>query len=459
MTSLADGQTGNNARALALAGSTGGEKPEASASMRQLLKGPILFGLVVAGLFFVAGGLWAATAPLSSGAVASGQVSADGANPAIQHLEGGIVGAVYVREGQQVSAGDLLVSLISTRAEAGLSAQREEWLRLLVRRARLTALVDGADSIVVPPELEQYASAGMQEYWTSESKLFESQRTSYRQQISIYDRQIEQFNSEISALQAEIKGLEAQIGFIDLEIQDKQRLLDQQLIARSEVLTLQRQQASIAAAIASNQSQIARVNQSIEEVRLAKLQEYEAQLDAATREAADVNNSLAQIEQELVAATDQVSRTEVRSPVDGVVLNMRHERAGGVVAPGATIMDIVPLNDDMVILAKLNPQDIDSVSVGLKSHVTLVPFASRNELPLNGEVMQVGADSITDERTGQAYYEVRVRVPSEELAKHADMYMSPGMPADVTIVTGERTMLQYLVDPFVRSVRRAFVHD
>jgi HlyD family type I secretion membrane fusion protein len=141
------------------------------------------------------------------------------------------------------------------------------------------------------------------------------------------------------------------------------------------------------------------------------------------------------------------------------VLNLRSQTTGGVIRAGDPIMDIVPLDDDLIVVAKLSPRDIDAVTVGLRAHLTLVPFASRNSLPLNGEVTQIAADATVDERTGASYYEMRVRVPAEELASHDGMYLSPGMPADVTVVTGERTMLQYLTQPFLRSLGDAFVYD
>ena len=432
---------------------------KAAISLGSLLRGPMVFGLLIVFVFFGLFGAWAAMAPLSSGTIAPGRVSPDSANPAVQHLEGGIIDVIHVRTGQQVRAGDLLVTLASTRAQAGLSAQRQDWLQLLIVQAQVNALIQGLDTMPVPEELADYPWAKLDEVLASQQDLFNSRRTSFTQQEEILDSKIEQFGSEITALRAQNDGLAQQVLLIGLELVDKQRLLEQQLISRSVVWELQRQQAALNASIGANEANIARAKLAIDETRLTKLQEAAAFEGELANERTDVSNRLRQLEQELVASSDQVGRTEIRSPVDGVVLNMRFERAGGVVGPGETIMDIVPLNEDMIVLARLAPNDIDSVEVGLKAHLTLAPFANRNALPLNGQVVQVAADSTTDERTGAAYYEVRVRVPLEEIAQHDGMYLSPGMPADVTIVTGERTMLQYLVEPFLRSVRNAFVYD
>jgi HlyD family type I secretion membrane fusion protein len=424
-----------------------------------LLRGPTVFGIAIVVLFFGLFGVWAAMAPLSSGAIASGVVSPDSANPAVQHLEGGIIEAIHVRTGEQVKAGQLLMTLQATRAQAGLTAQQQQMLRLQIVNARVNALLQGLDSMPVPAELADYPSAELDEFVASQKSLFESRRILFAQQNEIFERQKEQFGSEIDALRAQNDGLTQQVLLIGLELIDKQRLLDQQLIQRSEVLELQRLQAAHSSTVAANEANIARAGQRIQEIELAMLQEAEAFRREVASEGTDVNNQIAQLKQELVASSDQVARNDVRSPVDGVVLNMRHERAGGVVAPGETIMDIVPLNEGMVMLVRLAPNDIDSVAVGLTAHVTLAPFANRNALPLNGEVIQVAADSTVDERSGMAFYEVRVQVSPEEIARHDGMYLSPGMPADVTIVTGERTMLQYLLEPFLRSVRNAFVYD
>ncbi len=432
---------------------------EGPVDIRGLLRGPSRLGIAAVVAFFVGLGGWAATAPLSSGAVAPGIVSPDSNRKLIQHLEGGIIRIVHVREGQRVKAGDPLITLEEARAAASFSAREQQWLRLLLVQARLAAQEQGHDALQLPAEVVGLSNAGLDDYIETQRALLASRQTSARQETAIYERKIEQLRSEIASIEAESEGMATQRQLIEKELADKQTLLAAQLIPQSSVLGLQREAARLDSAVASNTARIARAGQSIEETRLAILQAREMYLDAVAQESTSVNNELAQLDEDMVASGDVLRRTSITSPVDGIVLNFRNQTPGGVIRAGEPIMDVVPVDDDPIIIARLQPRDIDVVHAGLKAQVTLLPFASRNSLPLNGEVVQVAPDSTLDEATRQYHYEIRVRVSVEELAKHKGFYMSPGMPADVTVVTGERTMLQYLLDPFVRSIKSAFVYD
>lgn len=433
--------------------------PEVPPGIGELLRGPVALGTAVIVFFFVVLGGWAALSPLSSGAIAPGMVSPDSNRKVIQHLEGGIIRTVHVREGQTVKAGDPLITLESTRAEATFSSREEQWLRLIVMRARLEAQARGATEMQLPAEVTRVTDGGFLDFVETQKQLFTIRQTTISQQEEIFGRQIEQLGSEIDSVTAENDGMGRQIALLTQELADKESLLDSQLISRSVVLDLQREKARLESAIASNGARIARANQSIEETKLSLLQAREKYRDQVAEESTRTNNEIAQIDEDMISTGDVLRRTEIVSPVDGVVLNFRNQTTGGVIRPGEAIMDVVPVDEDMIIVARLPPKDIDVVHVGLPAHVTLVPFANRNTLPLNGEVTQVAADSTLDEATRQYYYEVRVRIGVDELARHDGFYMSPGMPADVTVVTGERTMVQYLIDPFIRSIRSAFVAD
>ena len=427
-------------------------KPASAGSdgIRPLMRGPALFGLVTVLLFFGVFGGWAALAPLASGAVAPGVVSPDSSRKVIQHLEGGIISVLHVREGQRVARGDPLVTLEATRAEASFSSRREQWLRLLVVRARLEAHVLGRGELVLPAQVAESSTPALEDFVATQTQLFAIRQSTLAQQQQIHQRQVEQLESEIASLRAENQGLQRQAALIAAEFNP---------ITSPQVTALQREQARLMSAVASNDARIAQAGQSIEEVRLQQLQTADKFRDEVAQESTQVNNELAQLDEDMVSTQDVLQRTEIQSPVDGIVLNLRNQTTGGVIRPGDPIMDIVPLGEDLVILARLAPKDIDVVKVGLPAQVTLLPFASRNALPLHGEVTQVAADSTLDEATRQTYYEIRIRVAAAELARHDGFYLSPGMPADVTVVTGERTMLEYLLEPFLRSLRSAFVYD
>lgn len=424
----------------------------------RLMRGPALFGIVTILGFFGAFGYWAATAPLSSGTIASGVVGPNEKTPVVQHREGGIVSTIHVREGELVEKGQLLISLDATQAQANYDALRKDWLRLQVRLARIEAQTVGAERVTLPPEAASETSPELKDFVDAQLRLFEVRRNTLDQQAEIYQRQQEQLRSEIAAIVAENTGLSTQMQLVQDEFGDKSSLLASQLISRSDVQSLERELARLASVIASNEARMLRAEQSIEENKLKILQMQEAFRDQVAQENTDVNNQIAQTDEKLIAAADILRRTQIHSPAAGRVQNLQFT-SDGVIGAGAKIMDIVPSDGDFIVLARLQPKDRSAVDAGLAAHLTLVPFANRNALPLNGIVEEVAADTVADERTNLPYYEVRVRVPAEEVAKHEGMYMAPGMPADVTIVTGERTMVQYLAEPFLRSFRNAFVYD
>ena len=422
-----------------------------------LMRGPLMFSIAIVVLFIGGFGAWAGLVPLSSGAIAHGLVSPEGTVRAVQHLEGGIISVLHVREGQMVGEGDPLVTLQSVRAEASYEAQDNERRRLLVVRSRLLAQMSGESQMSIPQEVLVASNIDLLAFADAQVRLFESRGVSLTQQQAIYSRQKEQLGSEIRAIDAQNSGLDVQLQLINEELADKESLAAQQLVSRSVVQALRRQQATLVSEIAANDARIARAEQNIEEITLSSLQVRVSFEDQVAEELSQVNNQIAQLDEEIRAANDVLRRTRVFSPVSGIVQNLLTETPGGVIAPGERIMEIVPVDEEMVVIAQLAPRDIDAVRIGMKAHLTLLPFASRNALPLNGEVTQISADSTQDERTGQWYYEVQVTVPAEQLALHEGMYMSPGMPADVTVVTGERTMLQYLLEPVLRSFQSAFV--
>lgn len=423
------------------------------------LKGPFWTGIFIVLLFFGVFGGWAAVAPLSSGAIAVGVVNPNSSRQVIQHLEGGIVRTIHVREGQRVRAGDPLITLEDTRAAAAFSASRDQYLRLLVIRARLDAHNQGAQVMTMPAEVAGNNDPDLAAFIANQKHLFETEARTQQQQADIYARRIEQLQSEINAVASENDGLRTQKSLVDADLVDVESLLEKQLVPRAQASALRREQARLIAAIGSGEAQIARANQAIEEAKLSVLRARESFLIEIADDASEINNQIVVIEQDLESGEDVLRRTVIASPMDGIVLDMRVRTVGGIVRPGETIMEVVPVDDDMIIVARLSPRDIDLVHQGLEARVTLLPFASRNLLPLKGEVIDVGADSVFDEAARQYYYEIRIRVPASEVEKHAGLFMSPGMPADVTVVTGARTMLQYLAEPLSRAIRNAFVYD
>ena len=440
-------------------GSAHPSKTQAPASISGLMRGPIILGAVIVILFFGVFGTWAALAPLSSGAIAPGVVNPSFSTRPIQHEIGGSIAAVHVIEGEAVEAGQLLVTLEPTQAEAAYALRVERWMRLLVTRARLLAQTLGEKALQQPAELPASLSVELEQFIATQRALLSISVEQLANDRVIAAQRVAQLDSQRQAIQAEIDALASQQALVNSELTDKQALLEQQLVTRAAVQAVQREFARLSGDIASRTAQLAEIQQSISEVETTALQALEQRRNEVAKESMEVNNQIAMLEEELASTRDTLDRTEIYSPVAGRVHDLRFAAADAVVGPREKIMEIVPADDELVVLARVAPSDIDLVHRGLKARLSLVPFANRNSLPLHGEVSEVAATVTVDERgTQPPYYQVRITIAQSELERN-DVYLTPGMPADVTIITGERTMLQYLTDPFLRSLRNAFIYD
>jgi len=433
--------------------------PEGDApSLGKLLRLPVLFGAAVVTVFFGVFGLWAGLAPLASGAVASGVVEADTGAQVVQHLEGGIIRALNVSQGDQVNEGDVLLMLEPTRAAAQFSADRQRWLRFLVVRARLEAQSRNAEGMDLPAEVRNADSPALSQFVEAQRRAFETRLSRYESEMEILRRQIEQVHNQTAAIESQNEGLTRQLDLVEQQVSDLSRLVEQGLESRSRLLQRQEQQAQLEAEIAANRARLAEARNSIAEREQEVLRAQYTYQNEVAGELTQVNNDIAQVDESLVSTRDVLDRTRITSPVGGTVTNLEFHTTGGVIGPGDPIMEVVPNDADRIIVARVSPQDIDVVRTGLVANVHLLPFQNRNRLPLKGEVIQVAPDSVQDENSGELYYEVRIEVSAEEIARQQGIYLGPGMPAEVIIVAGEQTMLQYLFNPVLQSLRRAFVY-
>jgi HlyD family type I secretion membrane fusion protein len=430
--------------------------------LRRSLNSIWWLGLVVIVVFVIGGGVWAAVAPLASAAIAPGVVSPDSSRKTIQHLEGGIIREINVRQGDEVKAGQVLIRLEIVQATAAFSARREQWLRLQGMRARLTAHEAERESFDIAPllALATAEDAEFRGFIENQARLFAVRRQGIAERTDILRQQIRQLQAEIEARKSENRGLAEQIRLLEEEERDKLELLRRNLLRRPEILALQRLMAETRARMGANDAEMARANQKIGEVELTINATYTEFRREVTDQLMRINTELSQLEEQITASGDVLKRTDIVAPVDGTVLNVKFATIGGVIRPGDAVLDIVPKGDDLVIDAKLAPTDIDVVYPGLEAQVHLLPFVSRYFPMLKGTVTRVSADSIVEQQTGQRYYEMKVRVDRDQLerAKY-NMHLTPGMPAEVLVITGSRSTLEYIIEPISRSFRRAFRED
>ncbi len=420
------------------------------------IRGPVTLGLAVVFLFFGVFGAWAALAPLQSAAIAPGVVSVDSSRKTVQHLEGGIVGEIMVREGEEVKAGQVLIKLQEIQARATNELLRGRLITATSRQARLEAERTGRDQIVFPDWLTAEAEdATAKELMASQYSIFEARRESLRGQVAILEQRISQFDEEIGGLKGQIAAEDRQIRLIAEEVRDLQKLVKKGLARRPRLLELERQAAEIQGSRHQNQARLARVRQQIGEAKL-RISELQTQRDnEIVEELREVQSELLDLTERMRASSDVLSRTEIRAPISGTVVGLQVHTAGGVIAPREQLMDIVPSEDSLIVEARVNPVDIDVVRQGLPARVIFSAFSQRNQLPLDGIVTSVSADSLLDDRSGESYYLARVALTGDFRAVLDGAELTPGMQADVIIVTGERTALQYLMKPLLQSFNRA----
>lgn len=429
-----------------------------AAQLRRMLQPLVIVGGLIIAMFFGGLGGWAATAPLSSAAVASGVISPKGSRRAVQHLEGGIIKEIMVKEGSEVAAGQPLIVLHDTQAKAQFQANQSTWLRLMAIKARLTALQADQAELDLSSKLETYASADpeYQAFLDSQRDLFRTKKQGHEGRKSVLETQRQQLIEQLEGVKAERVGNDRQLELITSEL-DGLLGAPPGTIRKSRIMEMQRMQAEVSSKTANSRASIASVKQKVAEVDLAIINAENEYRDKLADEIMRINAELAQVTERVVAGRDVLTRTVISAPVDGIVADMKFKTLGGVIKPGDVLMHIVPTKEDLVIDARLQPIDRDVVLIGQTAQVNLLAYVQRNLPILEGEVTFVSADTLTDERTGEPFYETRISIDRAKLdAVAPNIDLAPGMPADVLILTGARPTVLYIFEPILRSLNRAF---
>ncbi|MCP1335907.1 HlyD family type I secretion periplasmic adaptor subunit [Futiania mangrovi] len=462
------------ARLRSLLGTTGlsglfsgraGEDERKAAGAKSVRKVPVdPWPTAAAGVLVVALGLggftaWAGTAQLAAGAIAQGMVTSATKRKTVKHLEGGIVAEIRVQEGDSVKAGDVLFTLEDTRARATMELLEAQVMAERAAEARLLAERDGADTLEIPLEVGEAAEAGnprAQAAMASQMSLFSARNEQLGGQIDILESRIEQYEQQIEGTRAEQQAAEEQTRIIREELEGLQKLLAAGHTNRTRVLALERAVAELEGQRGSRIARISQAKVAIGEARIQMIQVREDYRRRVLEELRETQDRLVDLEQRLKSARDVYERLVIRAPIDGTVLRSAVNTVGGVVSPGEPLMDIAPAEDDLTIEARIRPTDIDIVHAGLPAQIRITAFDQRMTPPLDGTVVQVAPDIVTDQQTGVSYYVARIAVPDEELAGLQDAQLVAGMPAEIVVAAQERTALDYLLDPVRHILQRAF---
>jgi HlyD family type I secretion membrane fusion protein len=417
---------------------------------------------LAAGIFMAVAGFggfsaWATLAPLSSAAVAPGIVTADTNRKTVQHLDGGVISEILVRDGDRVEAGQVLMRLDDLETRSVVTLLEGQRRAYAAQEARLLAEQRHADRLIFPAPLTALRTdPEMDEILSGQERIFDSRRASLRGRITVTRQRIAQYDAQIGALNAQLASGRGQSALIREELVGVQELADKGLERKPRLLALKRQAVDLEGEQGEYANRIAQAREAIAESELEIIRmEADDQREVAT-ELREVQMRLAEVREKLASAQVRQGRRDVVAPEAGTVVHMRYFSPGAVVSPGGPIVDLVPRDDRLVIEAKVRPTDIDVVHVGLPAKVIFSAFKMRTTPQLEGTVSLVSADAMTEERTGVTYYTARIAVDAKELAKLGTRQLQPGMPAETMIVTGERTMMEYLLQPVSDTFRAAF---
>jgi len=423
-----------------------------SRSIRRHLVAALGVGVVLIGGV----GAWATTATLYGAVVSHGSFVVDSYLKKVQHPTGGIVGEILVQEGERVKAGDVLLRLDATQTRASLAIVSKRLDELTARLARLEAERDDAQEIDFPADLlSRQNDAAVATPLHSERRLFTFRRIAREGKKAQLAERIAQYEHEIAGLKMQELAYERGLTVLNKEIEALRSLFEQGIVNTQRLNALETQAATFGGERGEKIAYQAQVAGRISEVTLQILaidQELKAEVG---RELREIQAQIGEAVEHKVAAEDALKRINIIAPQAGIVHQLAVHTVGGVITPAQTIMSIVPESDQLALEVKISPQDIDQITLGQQAVLRLSAFNQRTTPELNGHVSRIAADLTRDERSGLAWYLVRISVPARELARLENLTLVPGMPSEALIQTGERTALSYLIKPLSDQINRA----
>jgi HlyD family secretion protein len=426
-----------------------GEQP----SIRRHLVGGTVVAMVLAGGL----GGWAATTELSGAVVASGTLVVNSNVKKVQHLNGGIVAELPVREGALVRGGDVVMRLDDTMTRSNLAIVIKSMDDMLARKARLVAERDGGENVAFPPKLiERIAEPDVAGAIESEARLFALRSSSRTGQKSQLTRRIGQLEEEIRGHVALQDAKSEEIDLIGRELDGVRQLWEKKLVQVNRLTALERETARLKGERAQSIATTAQARGKVSEIELQIIQIDQDLSSEVARELREVESKLGELIERRVAAEDQLKRIDIRAPQDGIVHQLSVHTIGGVINAGDVIMLIVPQADSLSVEAKVPPQEIDQLHIGQPAGLRFSAFNQRTTPEISGNVDRIAADVSADQRTGQNFYTVRVAVTRDELAKLGDVKLVPGMPVELFAKTYDRTVMSYFVKPLHDQLARAF---
>ncbi len=413
----------------------------------------LVFGIIAA---------WSAFARLATGVSVPGQVMVEANKKVIQHLEGGIVESINVKDGDFVKKGDVLVRLSEVKARATLRSYMAKYYETLALEARLVAENRNKSKINFPKELDSLEKSKKDKLIKVQREIFGNEMASLKKERKVTSQNIESFNNQIKGLKEVIKSKETLLKSFQKEADEQQTLYDEKLIDKTKLREVKRKIESIKSDILTNKTEILKAQIQIRKARTELSLKEESFFVKIRKQLQDAQTKIEDLRARMTEVKDKLSRTTIKAPVNGTVLDLQIHTIGAIIAPGKPIMEIVPDNSKLIIEARLSPQHIDYAKVGLKANMTFPAFQLKGRFIHNieGEVIFVAADSTVDKK-GRSFYKVKLVVDKEgkEVLKKEHLTLLPGMPASVVIKIGSQTPLEYLLKPMTIMLDKAFLEE
>ena len=430
-------------------------KPGEGSNETPDIRSATMLGGTITALFVVVFIGWGSLAPIASASIASGVLGVEGKTRTAQHMEGGIVDEIRVKDGDRITAGDVLVTLNDTKARATYDLLSKRHYNAMALLARLKAERANNSEITFPEKLSLSPNLDLVQMMDGQRALLASRRTNLENQVSILNERVAEYTSEIKGLKGRINADDQQLVFTREQIKDVKTLLADGLARKPRLLELEVKASEIESRLRHNKSQITRNQQRIQGA-YASISEIRSKHTSSVVDALqNAEAAFLDAGERLRAAEDVLERTSIKAPVTGIVTNLRVNTTGGVIAPGDAVADIVPDDERMIVEARVRPDDIDIVRPGLVAHVRFTALNQRSTKPSLGVVRTISADRLVDQATGESYFTAIVELDEGDSAVPAELLYS-GMSAEVMIMTGERSALSYLFEPLTNSLNRAF---
>lgn len=416
--------------------------------------GPMVAGVSVIAIFFGCLTLWSALAPIEGAIISPGVVSVSSYRKTIQHLEGGIVDEILVEDGDHVEPGQVLIELRDIRVRAETRQLRGQYAEAQAKVARLLAERDGASTIAIPETLANLedVEGEIDSAISGQQSIFRSRREHLDNRKSVLEQKIAQSQAVIEGLKGQMTSVEQRRALTETELKEIAPLVKKSLVPAPRLRELEGRVAEFDGLLSEHRGDIAR-----EEKEILEAHQQIVELDTSTNteitEQLRVERAHAyEISQKIVAAEDVLTRSKIRSPIEGVVVNLQVHTQDGVIAAGQPLMEIVPVDDELVVEAFINPEDINEVRTGLPANVQLTSQNRRHRELIEGKVTSISADRLIDGQTGAPYYRARVQLDPTSRDAFGDTLLA-GMGADVFIRTGARTPFDYLLQPIARGIQ------